>query len=293
MPILHYLVDHFRGQLSLSLSFWVNFIALAAGLYSAGAILHEMAAVDSRFLGGLLIFLIVNALVYSWQVFGVWRASERALLNHSWFLWARGVQAVVLISVLVFLGQVMGYIHLISQQDPRQPNHGDSTPGYVLELSTDNTVVELNGVIDFGVTRELTQLLEKHESISVIVLDSHGGLVSEARGLAKLITRHDLTTYSEGVCSSACTHAYVSGKRRILGPGARLGFHSYRLDSPYVWIFMDPVEEQRGDLAFYHSRNIDSSFLERVLDTPHSTMWFPSHEELLAAGVVHEVRALW
>lgn len=289
--MLRYLGEHFRGQLPLRISFWVNFIVVAAILYAAGTALHETAAADSRFLDGLLIFLVFNTLIYSWQVCGVWRASERALLNHAWFLWVRGVQAITVISVLVFLGQIMGYVHLAHQVQPRQAEH-DQASGYVLELSSDGAVVKLTGHIDFGITRELTRMLQTHESISTVSLNSSGGLVSEARGLASLITRYGLTTYSGELCSSACTHVYISGKWRILGPAARLGFHRYRLDSPYASIFVDPVAEQRSDLALFHSRNVDLKFLERILSTPNTTMWFPSHDELVAAGVVHEIRAL-
>lgn len=289
--MLRYLGEHFRGRLPLALSFWVNFILLAAVLYAAGAVLHDTAAVDSRFLDALLAFLVLNTLIYAWQVCGVWRASENALLNHIWFPWARGAQTVVVLSILVYLGQVLGYAHLVHQQDPRQPAP-DESPAYSLELSDDGAVATLRGPIDFGVTRELTRLLDKHESIRIVSLDSRGGRVSEARGLALLIDRHRLATYSGNVCSSACTQAYISGKRRILGPRGRLGFHRYRLDSPYASIFVDPDAEQRSDLAFFRSREVDPEFLERVLGTPSTAMWFPSHDELLAAGVVHEVRAL-
>jgi hypothetical protein len=288
-PIFSYLSKHFRGNLSLALSFWINFIVLAGVLYWAGAQLRDTAAADARYLNTLLAFLVVNILIYSWQVCGVWRASERAFREHAWFLWVRGAQVIVMLSVLVIFKQIFGYVHLTVQETPMHAD-GDDTPAYALDLSPDGTVVALRGEIDFGITRDLARLFENHDSIEVVTLDSPGGLVAEARGLAMLITRRGLTTYTEAACISACTHVFVSGERRYLGPRGRLGFHSYRLDSPYASLFMDPIAEQRRDMAFFRSRNIDEHFLERIVSTPNSTIWYPSHEQLLDAGIVHEVK---
>ncbi len=289
--VLYYLGEHFWGRQSLTHSFWVNFVALASVLYFTGTIIRDIAASDSRFLVGFLAFVSLNIIIYSWQVFGVWRASERALQEHAWFLWARGAQVVVVLSVLVILGQILAYVHLSVRTDPPPPG-GDDVPGYVLDLSPDGTVVTVSGDIDFGITRDMTRMLESHARIGAVSLDSPGGLVSEARGLAKLITRRKLATYVAGTCSSSCTQVYISGERRFLGPEARLGFHSYRLDSPYSAIFMDPAAEQRNDLALFHDRQVDPAFLERILDTPHDAIWFPSHDELLDSGIAHEVRTL-
>lgn len=289
--MLRYLGRHFRGQQPLALCFWANFLVPACLLYPAGTMLRDQAAADTRFLAWLLAFLAAYVLIWAWQVTGVWRAAERALQEHAWFLWARGAQMVAVLSVLLVLGQAWGYVHLSVQKDPPDAAPG-RVPAYVLDLSPDGTVVRMRGEIDFGITRDLAGLLRDHSMIRIVELDSPGGLVSEARGLSSLIVRHGLATYVQGTCSSACTHVYVSGEQRLLGPGSRLGFHSYRLDTPHAAIFMDPVAEQRSDLAFFRSRKVDPGFLERVLNTPHDAIWFPSHDELLDAGIAHEVGAL-
>lgn len=289
--MLRYLGEHFRGQQSLALSFWVNFIVPASVLGFAGAMLADIVATDGRYLGGFLTFIVANTVIYSWQVSGVWRATERALQEHAWFLWARGAQVVVVLSILVILEQYLMFAFLAMADDPPHTDHRIVT-GYTLNLSPDGTVVELSGRIDFGITQDLTQVLADHGSISIVSLDSSGGLVAEARGLAKVIAHHRLNTYAAGTCSSACTHAYISGEQRFLGPQARLGFHSYRLDAPHAGIFMDPVTEQRNDLALFREQHVDPRFIRRVLDTPHDEMWFPSHQELLDAGITHEIRPL-
>lgn len=290
-----YLRDHFQGRLPFGRSFWINFVTLAVILDLAGTILHEAVSDAPRaaFPIGLLWFLGVNVLVYAWQVCGVWRASEQALINYANSLWIRAAQAVVLVSFLVVFTRALEVVHLahVHYVPPPERDRVDD-PAYVLELSADGSMVKLSGDIDFGITQDLTTLLEHRDSIRVVHLESGGGLVSEGRGLAKLIARFGLATYSRDGCSSACTLAYVSGTERYLGPRARLGFHGYQLNSPYLPLFMNPAEEMRKDLAFFQSRGIEPAFLERVFNTPGSDMWFPSYEELLEAGVVHAINHL-
>ncbi len=294
--MLQYLRDHFQGRLSLAVSFWINFIALAALLHLAGTRLREAVSGDpgATFLIALLWFLGINVAIYAWQVRGVWRASERALLDYANSLWVRGAQGIVLLSLIGVFGQALEVVRLghLRHGPPPAPD-ARTEPAYVLELSGDGSVVQLTGAIHFGVTRDLGVLLEQHPMVRTLDLDSDGGLVSEGRGVARLIARYGLATHVRANCSSACTLAYMSGVQRHLGPRARLGFHSYRLDSPYLPIFIDPAEELRKDLVLFRSRGIEPAFLERVFATPHTDMWFPTHDELLSAGVVHEIRLRW
>jgi hypothetical protein len=159
-------------------------------------------------------------------------------------------------------------------------------PPYRLALSEDGRSVRLEGYIDFGITRELSELLETAPGVRVVIMESRGGRVAEARGLVKVIERLDLETSARGTCASACTLVFMSGRKRSLEPGARLGFHRYGLHSPLVVLMMDPAAEQEKDMAVFRRRGVDEAFLDRVSATPHDSMWFPSTRELVAAGVV-------
>jgi len=67
---------------------------------------------------------------------------------------------------------------------------------------------------------------------------------SEGRGLAVLIG------YSLKGCSSACTVTSIGGKKRLLGPNAKLGFHRYRPDSKSVLPFLDSDNELKKRSRF-------------------------------------------
>lgn len=290
-PVLHLVrhrvVEYYRGRLPFAESFWIYFVAISVLLATVANVLHGMAATDFGLLDYLLIFLGFNVLVYAWQVCGVWRASERALSEHSSVVWVRGAQIVIVGSSLVIVSHFMGYVYLSLQEHPLEPT--EHIPHYSMTVSSNGAIVRIEGEIHFGMTHDLVRLLEEHESISVVTLNSPGGIVSEARGLSVVIRRHQLTTHADDSCVSACTHVYVSGSRRLLGPGARLGFHRYRLDSPYVSLFLDPLTEQQADVALFHEQDIESDFIDRILATPNHDTWFPSQQELLNSGVVHEI----
>ena len=166
---------------------------------------------------------------------------------------------------------------------------GDPVDAYSLELAADGRSVALRGLIDFGVTRALEGLLAEAPSVRVLRLESGGGRVAEARGVARLVHRHELVTSAVRDCSSACTLVLLSATERYLEPGARLGFHRYGQRSPLVGIFLDSAGEQARDRALFRGREVAEEFLERVAATPHETMWYPSTAELIAAGVVSAV----
>jgi len=162
-------------------------------------------------------------------------------------------------------------------------------PAYNLTLSESGRSIVLNGYIDFGITKDLADLLELEDSVDHIQLHSPGGRIAEARGLVKVIERFGLATTAQGDCASACTLVFMAGHTRYLEPQSRLGFHRYAQNSAVIEFLMkqDPLDEQERDMAIFRKANIDEAFLDRIMATPHQQMWFPTVNELLAAGVVN------
>jgi hypothetical protein len=162
---------------------------------------------------------------------------------------------------------------------------------YQIERSADGHSVVLAGVIDFGATRRMTELLEGSPGIRLIRLESPGGRVAEARGLARLIERHGLDTVAEGDCTSVCTLVFVSGLKRHLPPGARLGFHRYAMLGPLAVMMRDPARELEKDFDTFRRRAVPETFLDAVRATPPDTMWYPGAAELVRANVVDVLAA--
>lgn len=285
-----YIHDHWRGNHSLAFSFWFSFALLNVIIHYLELLVTLSFSASSRthLYITVIYFVCFRFVVYPWQAIGVLRACERALTEYRNFVWVRSAQAIVVLGIIAIFVEGLSLIRVSASLFAVVESSVDEK-SYLLILEDNDRTIRLSGSIDFGITRDLAGLLEDHADVERIILDSKGGPVSEGRGLAFLIGEKELHTYSLRGCSSACTIAFIGGKKRLLGPEAKLGFHHYRLDSKNVLPFLDLDNEFKKDLAFYASQSIDTAFLDKMYEVRHSDMWFPSHEELLQAGVIDGV----
>ena len=252
-------------------------------------------------------FVIFHGLVFVWQAVGVIRACDHNISQRAHIGWTRAAQFGVIIgftAVLVWavtLGQML-LSHVTEQEE--KAIIANTAPEYVLSVTTDpgsadpvsggpisdRQILHINGLLAPGITREVKNLVEKTSMIKRIVLNSTGGNIFEARGLARLIRDRGMITHSTTGCYSACTTAYIAGKERLLDSDAKLGFHQYRIDTRKL---LPPTinvqKEQSKDLSFYQSQGIDPEFLQKVFSVPHNEIWFPTHAELLEAGIVTDI----
>lgn len=151
-------------------------------------------------------------------------------------------------------------------------------------LNVVGTDIHLTEVIDFKTYDKFGSTLSAHPTARRLILDSNGGRIPAARGLARLVHAHQLETHVDGVCASACTVVFIAGQKRTIGPDGKLGFHGYRLLSTVETLNM--ADEQQRDIAEFTAQGVDPNFLQRALTTPHDTMWFPTRPELVAAGLL-------
>lgn len=193
------------------------------------------------------------------------------------------------VAALLFIALILMVSRMAGDSD-RAATAPETRPGpdapFTVELLEDGRRVRLAGPISHGMTERLESLLSNGAPISRLELNSQGGLVAEARGLVRLIETYGLSTFVAGDCLSACTLAFASGRPRILAPGGRLGFHRYRQRAPLVELFMTAETEMDRDEAILQRHSVAQSFIDRIAETPHETMWFPSPRELLAARIV-------
>ena len=285
---LRYLVDHWRGSQPLLVAFGLNFVLLDLMLYQLAGIVQqpfsEQAQIHYYMMAGE--FVVFWFVIYPWQAVGVLRTCERTLATTNHIVWARTAQAAVVLGIVAVFINGLNLIQEWYKLSHYDNNSSVQAPEYTLSLLADGSVIHLQGFLDFGVTRDVAELLAKHRGIKLIVLDSMGGPVYEGRGLAKLIKQRGLVTVSFTGCSSACVIAFVSGSQRVLSTNARLGFHQYALDSKSILPHINVDEEQEKDLAFFADQSIRTEFLDKIFQTHHSDIWFPSHRELLEAGVI-------
>ena len=281
-----YVVRHWRGDLALPLSFWVNGFALNIALSLSLAMLGKVVEDHFEPISGLIwtiaLWLVVIG-VATWQAVGTWRSAGKHKARGGSGFWAVLTRIVIVLGVLGALGNVVRYAipsileHIdIAIGDPRIGRGS-------LRLLRDNTEIELAGGITFGEVDALEKMLATAPKVRVIHLNSQGGRILEARRLRDIIRSHGLITYTATECNSACTIAFLGGRERFVDRNARLGFHapSYR-GAPRSLADMASIE----DREFLAQMGVPRAFVDRIYATPPSDLWYPSIAELRQAHII-------
>lgn len=294
---MNYLRDHWRGRHPLPWAFWINafipFVLIAMFEPWVRPPVEGGSAIQAVL--ALLYILIAHAVILPWQIVGLWRSSRRHLEERGDLVVVTFAQVAVIVAMVTVAGattttvqRIIGYRADIAESDVRAP------PRYSLAVVTDDRAfvpddrtIVIDGHFDLGLARALGKLLEETPGVDRIILNSDGGRVFEARGVAKQITDRQLDTHVADRCRSACTVAFIAGKTRTLGAGGKLGFHSYRLNTALA--LNDPLAEQEKDKTFFLKQGLQQTFVARAFATPHEGMWHPDIEDLLRANVVHRI----
>ncbi|UWS78982.1 hypothetical protein N1037_17220 [Phaeobacter sp. G2] len=166
-----------------------------------------------------------------------------------------------------------------------------------------------NGEILDDDIRALKLSLRKHTAVTELHLNSSGGSVHAGAEMAAIVMKYRLDTYVEEECTSACVDVFLAGNRRQMASGAKIGFHQrswaaqavqryyrkYRARNDWgtpfefgSWIYGDTQTEVHAHLVYMISRGVEPGFVVSTLKAKSDEIWYPSHEELSAAGVLRE-----
>jgi len=282
-----YFARHWRGELSLPVSFWVNnFLLLAPLAVGVGLLMAWIAAWGQSLQaasiamlvgGALLVLLSVWAPVGAWRSAGLYREQGG---SNTWALLARlslGLGLLSNVAGLVFdvLPELPTQLRLAAGQDP--------IGRLDIAVSADGRSVRLSGPFGMGAAGRFERMLQGTPGLRRVVLESPGGRLFEANEIATQVRERGLQTRAAGDCASACTLVFVAGAGRSVAPSARLGFHRASVPS------INPLHDQLANrklASLYDDAGLPKPFIARVLQTPSWTMWFPALDQLVAAGIL-------
>ncbi|MFN3623406.1 MAG: hypothetical protein ACK4TP_05020 [Hyphomicrobium sp.] len=293
MGILSYPLRHWRGDYSLWLSFWISFVLLFAAAVAGFYYILGNLGDDFEPVTGIRVIvggLLALCTLFVWQSVGVWRSAKRRRQ-------AGGGRIVSFLAVAGLLAGLTAIVLNVAVARPMLNMLGEiaagrdaiSRAGYRIALGSDRVIIY--GAITYGVDRKLSDILDARPSIRLVQLESTGGHRGAGLRLARVILGRGLDTTTMHSCSSACTFAFLAGRERSLGPKAKLGFHSagmrYAPKGLDERAMLAATKRAQASMQrFYAERGLPAAFIDRVLATPDQTMWFPSREELLQAGVI-------
>jgi hypothetical protein len=281
----NYCSRHWRGDFSLGISCCIS-IFVGNGVFYILRGLSSLVMADAGPTGSAVSASLQWSLALAlavWLSVGIWRSAGKHRLGDG-----RRLPAVIarLVVVAGFVGlgglffqegiPVLIDMWLLAAGDPEFGKHR-------LTILPGNTELEYTGGITVGVADEVRKLLDADTSIGIIRLNSNGGRVGEAIILGDIIQQRRLSTYVVSVCASACTEVFLGGAHRYIAPGGKLGFHRLSVAGGTAGQLA-----QLNDIArqLLIARGVAKWFANRAFSTPPTSMWWPTFDELLRAGVI-------
>ena len=286
----NFLRRHWRGELPLVQAYWVvgllvSMTAVALG-FAVGKIsdpMHVGARNSGLIVTSFLAFICVMTL---WQIVGVWRSAGNHIRTTKRYFWARAAQIVMILAVLRSIVDFVNIIAPMLSESTKLAMGVDNTPAHQLRLLRGATELELAGGMPFGTAAAIRQLLEAAPTVKVIHLNSQGGRVAEGYEVYKLIRERKLITYTSSDCASACTIAFLAGPERYLAAKARLGFHSSNYGGLDEKVLPGINDDMRQTLR---QHGVQAWFIEKAFETRGDSIWHPTNDELIRAGVVTKI----
>lgn len=274
---------HWRGDLPLAVSFWGVGGLLVLGTRALG----KTRMWESSLFLDIHIDLVVDLVDYGlqlagwvWWCVGTWRCASRRIRIGERLWRARSTKVAVGVvtslilyiwaaSALTVIGDTLSNI----SGDTRLRQNG-------VRVIADGRELEVYGTITRTVSRVLDKAIEYGPPVVRIRFNSLGGRADAAFEIKRIIEAHGLDTLVEKECTSACVFAFLGGKHRWAAPQARMGFHrvaSYGQDDRASTDTVRQILMEAG---------VAPGFLAKAFSTPPTSVWYPSLDELLAAGVI-------
>jgi len=286
----NYFTQHWQGEYSLTISYWINYLVVGAILlYLLNVYPDELLTSDIHDLYIYITVYCIALTVVTWQVVGVWRSANNHIQKTKRKFWAHTVQ------VLMILG-LIGNSFMVQELLPGLNKFTSilsrdiDIEKYTIRVLDNQKEVEITGGIKFGLTKELRKILYNFPTIKVIHLNSYGGRVVEARLLKKFIEKKGLVTSTNKGCLSACTIAFMGGSSRFIYGERKLGFHRYGLaDNQTDFNEQIVVESFKEDRALFLQKGASNNFLMKVYKTSPSDVWFPGNDILFSNHIITDI----
>ncbi len=283
----NFVVRHWRGHLSLQKSWFlvggalsaIVFVMLDAALAWFGGWTDSLQSVAIATLLFFLSFLVVR----TWAIVGIWRSADHHGARGGSEAWALIAKLLLILGVLLSLFQAGNYGLMVAEYGRLALGRDTLGKPIAMELVDDGRTLSLNGAFASGSWPAFKRMVEANPAIELITLASPGGRIFDADKIAGLIRAKGIDTQVIDQCASACTIVLLAGRHRMAGRLSKVGFH--QPDFPG----MDPATRTSAiadNSRLYREAGIKQPFIDRMMATAPSNMWYPTYDELIDAGVL-------
>jgi hypothetical protein len=278
------LLRHWRGELSLPISFWVMSLGatLVVGFIGGIVTALDFAAAPEPVAIVTLAFLALASAIVIWQLVGVWRSAENYRARGGDKIWAQLAMGFTAVAAVRFVVGVILVQAPIALEMLRIIDGDEEFSDFSVLVLKGGEELSIEGPIGFGLTAKVDDALASFDNVRVVRLNSEGGRLAEAYRLGDRIRDRGLSTYVEGECSSACVVAFASGAERLLGPRARIGLNEVGF-SGMAAQWSEP--DRRRYIEFLKGQGVNAGFVNAAMRRGGEGMWYPAHDQLIDAGI--------
>ncbi len=142
--------------------------------------------------------------------------------------------------------------------------------------------VVVRGEFKLGSAEALQFVLDRNPKLTLIEIESPGGLVIEGLRMAQMIVDRKMDTVSMEGCYSACTLLLAGGTDRYLGPSVGVGFH--RSGTRYGPVSTGWTASDYKMAEFWQNRGVSPQFIQKALKPSIREIWKPIHGEMYSSG---------
>lgn len=284
--MIQYIRAHWRGELSLVQSYWVNTFMLGVFVTFGSRLLEEPMSqlrIETVAVTGLVIMVVVS-IVTVWQLVGVWRSATNTAATSGENLWPRVAKAVVIIgglaggfNVATATGDLFKILHALNE-----PN----IASYSVERLGDTDLILTGAINDSSVDDVINSLNDP--LIEILRINSQGGIIEPAVRLARYIRDNDIFVMAEGQCDSACVFILAASPYAAVYPGTQVVFHQ----SEKITDFSNPDFQKELQRYLKEVEKYDREFgiPEWVTEKlKQERFWSATHQELFEMGLLSYV----
>lgn len=277
---------HFNGDYSLGRSYWINtflisMIAPLLGILMLPWLGENFPARYSS--AGVLLVTALGIVAWTWAISGTWASANKHVARGGKQGWATAAKVMIVLGAFRMVGEI-GTMTGPLGEHWKVALGWQIGPDVSFQVRADGKSLLVKGGINDGTAEALSKALDIAPSVTTVVLYSTGGWVRQGNMIAKVISDRRLNTYVEQECTSACTIAFLAGKERSAEPNARIGFHSFKSIGASDKLG-EPSDIETARIT-YRQAGLSPSFIDKVVGTSNEKVWYPSHDEMLAEGVL-------
>jgi len=284
-----FILQHWRGEFSLPLAYWgISFLFVSLLRVIGGYLVLEVESVTTSLTATawiLYIFYAFSLLLLTWSFVGTWRSATRYSSEKNSTVWSGLAKFAICVGILQISATFLTQEAKVLKVFAPYLIGSDEGKRIAVEILDDGKTMKLTGAFGNGSYNTFKKSLDKNPNINKISLQSNGGLFKEVSLIAEEILLKRIDTYVEDKCESFCTIVFLSGYERFSTPSAKIGFHAPTFHGASE---LDD-ESNISSRKLYAKLRVPNAFIDKIYSTPNSNMWYPTHKELVDAGIVNKV----